>query len=171
MSSSATYTTPAPFSTTSVSITPSIEPLLVPPLFEFINDSEYESSTLNKPLRIGVPINGTSARERHRIASARSWRKQKNAISDLQATVSLVEAQREVLHREYSRVLSQVHDLYDALLKHVDCNEPAISGLAGAKAGCVGWRRPRRRRRMCPSQSMSEFPEIPGMQGHAVKYT
>ncbi|KAM0637023.1 hypothetical protein ACHAQF_009173, partial [Verticillium nonalfalfae] len=74
-----------------------------------------------------APIESADARERHRIASARSWSKQKSAIADLQATVSRVEAQHAALRQEYTQVLNQVHDVHNALLKHVGCNDPAIS--------------------------------------------
>ncbi|KAM9874797.1 hypothetical protein VDGL01_11118 [Verticillium dahliae] len=86
----------------------------------------------------GVPVEGSSAREPHRNPSTRSWHKQKNAIADLQATAYCAEAYSEALRQEHTQILSQVHDLHDALLKHVDCDDPAISMWLRHKREAMG---------------------------------
>lgn len=68
----------------------------------------------------------SQSRERHRLASARNWHKQKQATVDLQATKMRVEAQHAALRDEYNEVLGQVQQIKHALLGHAACNDPAI---------------------------------------------
>ena len=68
----------------------------------------------------------SDSRERHRLASARNWHKQKQATADLQATKDRVEAQHAALRNEYNDVLGQVQQVKLALLGHAGCNDPAI---------------------------------------------
>lgn len=68
----------------------------------------------------------SQSRERHRLASARNWHKQKQATVDLQATKMRVEAQHAALREEYNEVLNQVQQIKHALLGHAACNDPAI---------------------------------------------
>ncbi|KAM0273171.1 hypothetical protein ACHAQH_008441 [Verticillium albo-atrum] len=102
-------------------------PIQVSPLVGPTDKSAYQSSIQDDILPEGVPIRSSGARERHRIASARSWLKQKNEVADLHAAAYSAKAYREALRQEHAQILIQVHDLNEALLKHVDCNEPAIS--------------------------------------------
>lgn len=68
----------------------------------------------------------SQSRERHRLASARNWHKQKQASADLQATKDRVEAQHAALKEEYNDILNQVQQIKHALMGHVGCNDPAI---------------------------------------------
>ncbi|KAG7141506.1 Conidial development protein fluffy like [Verticillium longisporum] len=127
--SSAPSMTSATASVGGLPFSPSMKP---PPPVSFFEPVDESGRRQSMPDRSTVtadtaPIESADARERHRIASARSWSKQKSAIADLQATVSRVEAQHAALRQEYTQVLNQVHDVHNALLKHVGCNDPAIS--------------------------------------------
>ncbi|CRK45415.1 hypothetical protein BN1723_019730, partial [Verticillium longisporum] len=80
---------------------PSMKP---PPPVSFFEPVDESGRRQSMPDRSTVtadtaPIESADARERHRIASARSWSKQKSAIADLQATVSRVEAQHAALRQ------------------------------------------------------------------------
>ncbi|WYZ43154.1 hypothetical protein EsH8_VI_000853 [Colletotrichum jinshuiense] len=66
-------------------------------------------------------------RERHRRASARNWKKQKQQTADLEAAMNIAEARNRELRREYSVVLSQVLDVKNALMDHAKCNHTAIN--------------------------------------------
>ncbi|KAM0278702.1 hypothetical protein ACHAQH_004995 [Verticillium albo-atrum] len=97
------------------------------PFFEQIDESGRRQSMPENFTASTTPSEGGDARERHRVASARSWSKQKTAIADLQETVYRVEAQHNALRHEYTEVQHQVLEVHNALLKHVGCNDPAIS--------------------------------------------
>ncbi|KAM9874237.1 hypothetical protein VDGL01_11670 [Verticillium dahliae] len=68
----------------------------------------------------------SQSRERHRLASARNWHKQKQATADLQASKDRAEAQHAALKEVYNDVLNQVQQIKHALMGHVGCNDPAI---------------------------------------------
>jgi hypothetical protein len=86
----------------------------------------------------------SQSRERHRLASARNWHKQKQATVDLQATKMRVEAQHAALRDEYNEVLGQVQQIKHALLGHAACNDPAIKMWLKREADGVmtGYRQP-----------------------------
>ncbi|KAM0514732.1 hypothetical protein ACHAPS_009313 [Verticillium nonalfalfae] len=127
--SSAPSMTSATPSVGGLPFSPSMKPPPSVSFFEPVDESGRRQSMpdCSTVTADAAPIESADARERHRIASARSWSKQKSAIADLQATVSRVEAQHAALRQEYTQVLNQVHDVHNALLKHVGCNDPAIS--------------------------------------------
>ncbi|EEY19415.1 predicted protein [Verticillium alfalfae VaMs.102] len=127
--SSAPSMTSATPSVGGLPFSPSMKPPPPVSFFEPVDESGRRQSMpdCSTVTADAAPIECADARERHRIASARSWSKQKSAIADLQATVSRVEAQHATLRQEYTQVLNQVHDVHNALLKHVGCNDPAIS--------------------------------------------
>ncbi|KAH7357704.1 hypothetical protein B0T11DRAFT_298913 [Plectosphaerella cucumerina] len=66
------------------------------------------------------------SRERHRLALARSWYKERQATVDLQIARQRVEAQHAMLTMEYIEVLNEVQQMKHALLGHAGCNDSAI---------------------------------------------
>ncbi|RNJ54558.1 hypothetical protein D7B24_000338 [Verticillium nonalfalfae] len=84
-----------------------------------------------------------ASRERHRLASARNWRKQKSAAADLQAAGQRVEAEHSALQSQYSEVAEQVRFVKHALLGHAACHDPAISRWLENEAQSVGGRQAR----------------------------
>ncbi|CRK42271.1 hypothetical protein BN1708_008730 [Verticillium longisporum] len=84
-----------------------------------------------------------ASRERHRLASARNWRKQKSATADLQAAGQRVEAEHSALQSQYAEVAEQVRFVKHALLGHAACHDPAISRWLENEAQSVGSRQAR----------------------------
>ncbi|EEY17222.1 predicted protein [Verticillium alfalfae VaMs.102] len=84
-----------------------------------------------------------ASRERHRLASARNWRKQKSAAADLQAAGQRVEAEHSALQSQYAEVAEQVRFVKHALLGHAACHDPAISRWLENEAQSVGSRQAR----------------------------
>ncbi|RXG41621.1 hypothetical protein VDGE_02235 [Verticillium dahliae] len=84
-----------------------------------------------------------ASRERHRLASARNWRKQKSAAADLQAEGQRVEAEHSALQSQYAEVAEQVRFVKHALLGHAACHDPAISRWLDNEAQSVGSRQAR----------------------------
>ncbi|KAM0268528.1 hypothetical protein ACHAQH_009967 [Verticillium albo-atrum] len=84
--------------------------------------------------------NRPASRERHRLASARNWRKQKTATADLQATKQRVEAEHTSLQSQYAEVAEQVRFVKNALLTHAGCDDPAIGRWLENEVRSVGGR-------------------------------
>ncbi|KAM0321435.1 hypothetical protein ACHAQA_010111 [Verticillium albo-atrum] len=82
-----------------------------------------------------------ACRERHRIASARNWRKQKTAMSDLQTTKQHVETEHTALQSQYAEVAEQVRFAKHALFDHMGCDDPAIGRWLKNEAQHKGSRR------------------------------
>ncbi|KAK2052535.1 hypothetical protein LY76DRAFT_670621 [Colletotrichum caudatum] len=96
------------------------------------NDSHrQEKAAKSKPSALEP---SSCDRERHRRASARNWRKQKQQMADLEAAMKHVESRNRELHREYTEVLGQVMDLKNALMDHAKCNNPEINSWLRSQA-------------------------------------
>lgn len=113
-----------PFSPASMSTSLPTKAAFAPQSSETMAPRQGHRTSVSSVTSTGQPR--SQSRERHRLASARNWHKQKQATADLQATKARVEAQHAALKEEYSEVLSQVQQVKHALLGHANCGDPAI---------------------------------------------
>ncbi|KAL3295634.1 nitrogen assimilation transcription factor nirA [Colletotrichum asianum] len=76
----------------------------------------------------------SQSRKRHRTASARSYRKQKEQIEFMQTVKIDVEIRNEELKKEHAQLWHEVIAAKNALMGHADCKHPTINAWVQAEA-------------------------------------
>ncbi|KAF6808395.1 fungal specific transcription factor domain-containing protein [Colletotrichum plurivorum] len=124
-----------PASSSSDGSSPANKPTSEPDFPAAAND--HDENDADRPLGTTSPLpRGSSplTRERQRKASARSWKRQKQQLSDLQAAKTEAETRNRELRRQHSEVLAEVLAVKDALMGHAGCDHPGISGWLHTQA-------------------------------------
>ncbi|KAJ3952251.1 hypothetical protein N0V92_011324, partial [Colletotrichum tropicale] len=80
------------------------------------------------------PSDSPQSRKRHRTASARSYKKQKDQIEFMKTVKLDVEIRNEELKKEHAELWHQVLAIKNALMGHADCKHPAINAWLQAEA-------------------------------------
>ncbi|KAI8290148.1 Condensin complex subunit 1 [Colletotrichum sp. SAR11_57] len=80
------------------------------------------------------PSDSSQSRKRHRTASARSYKKQKDQIEFMKAVKLDVEIRNEELKKEHAELWHQVLAIKNALMGHADCKHPTINAWLQAEA-------------------------------------
>ncbi|KAJ0283126.1 hypothetical protein Brms1b_008755 [Colletotrichum noveboracense] len=80
------------------------------------------------------PSDSSQFRKRHRTASARSYKKQKDQIEFMKAVKLDVEIRNEELKKEHAELWHQVLAIKNALMGHAGCKHPTINVWLQAEA-------------------------------------